>query len=1019
MKRLNVWLICAWVLWASGSVNADGSHPAGIALDGTVGSAGAVSLEGPHYEIRSEYGSQAGGNLFHSFGQFNLHAGETADFTGPDSIQNIISRVTGGEASWINGVLRSAIPQADLYFFNPQGILFGPHAFLDVPGSFHAGAADYLRMSDGTVFSAVDPADPVLSAASPHAFGFLDADIGSISVQGRGEITEQAYLDNPSGLHVCPGKQVTLTGGSVDITQGTFFNVLSFDSEGNPVYQMEWTWDDALGWIQVPILDADGNPIQQTEAVFPGEIRAADGSIRLTAVSDAGETPVYENPDDDIRSILRGPVALSGLARLDTSGDAGGAVFINGGAVSIDSAILYSAKGDMGKGGGTTIRADDVSLSNGGQIRMEAQGAGEGGDIEVRSGAVSITGGAYMMNTAYSAGDGGDIRIHADEQILISSDELGTPGSIASLTRGAESGAGNGGDVFLQSGNVILENGGSISASSYGPGNGGNIHITAEDTLHVSGEDANGWASGIFSQTVDAGTGGIIEINAKTVVMEAGAAIDATSAGMGQGGKVRMDIREGLSMSGQTQTGETTKISSNAQGTGEYAGNGGRVEISAQTLEMKNGAQIVSASFGPGEGGSLEIAITREASVTGADVSGNFPSGLYVNSTGTSAPAGNGGNINFSAGNLILSAGGQIAATSNGPGRAGNIYISVRESSAFIGFAFSGWPSGVFSNAQGESEDAGDGGAIFLETGSLYLDNGGAAAASTYGSGQGGNLEIRARDTVQISGVEGDMSMPGGIVAQSGGLMNNAGNGGRIELTARSLTIKEDGKISTSSAGPGQAGDIRLNAEEMVISGNGSVSSGSESFENGGDAGTLHMEASGTVSVMENGSVSTAANGGGGGKIDVHSGVIYLNGGEITSSVRQGIGNGGDILTVATHTVLNHARIAANAEEGDGGAVFIKGDYFFRSLDSQVTATSRRGNDGTVKVEAPELDMTSGLIALPGSYLDAGQWTGKSCAAGAGQEASRFVIDGRDGVGMVLDDWIPASSEWLEQHEDD
>ncbi|NJL58383.1 MAG: filamentous hemagglutinin N-terminal domain-containing protein [Desulfobacteraceae bacterium] len=82
---------------------ADGTHPIGIRLDGTIRNSGKIDLSGPGYAIKPEYGKQAGANLFHSFQQFNIHSGESATFSGPDSVKNIISRVTGGAASWIDG----------------------------------------------------------------------------------------------------------------------------------------------------------------------------------------------------------------------------------------------------------------------------------------------------------------------------------------------------------------------------------------------------------------------------------------------------------------------------------------------------------------------------------------------------------------------------------------------------------------------------------------------------------------------------------------------------------------------------------------------------------------------------------------------------------------------------------------------------------------------------------------------------------------------------------------------------
>ena len=113
-----------------------------IATDGTVGPR--IELDGPEFDIRADLGRQAGRNLFHSFDRFSLRTGERATFSGPDQIRNVISRVTGGARSDIDGTIRSTIPGADcdFYFINPPGILFGPNASLDLQGSFHVSTAD-------------------------------------------------------------------------------------------------------------------------------------------------------------------------------------------------------------------------------------------------------------------------------------------------------------------------------------------------------------------------------------------------------------------------------------------------------------------------------------------------------------------------------------------------------------------------------------------------------------------------------------------------------------------------------------------------------------------------------------------------------------------------------------------------------------------------------------------------------------------------------------------------------------
>jgi len=84
-----------------------------VITDGTLGAR--VELPGKNFDITSDLGKQMGGNLFHSFDRFSLQAGESATFSGANSIQNIIARVTGGHSSVIDGTLRSTIPEAELY----------------------------------------------------------------------------------------------------------------------------------------------------------------------------------------------------------------------------------------------------------------------------------------------------------------------------------------------------------------------------------------------------------------------------------------------------------------------------------------------------------------------------------------------------------------------------------------------------------------------------------------------------------------------------------------------------------------------------------------------------------------------------------------------------------------------------------------------------------------------------------------------------------------------------------------
>ena len=175
MKRYNLLIIP--FLFSHLPLNAE------IIIDGTLGPSRA--LPGPDYLISADLGRQIGGNLFHSFQDFNLNSAESATFSGPNSISTILSRVIDGNSSTIDGNIRSTIPNADMYFLNPYGIVFGENAKLDVQGSFHASTADYLHLKDGGRFDAKEPNNSLLTVAPVEAFGFLNSTVAPISVEGQ------------------------------------------------------------------------------------------------------------------------------------------------------------------------------------------------------------------------------------------------------------------------------------------------------------------------------------------------------------------------------------------------------------------------------------------------------------------------------------------------------------------------------------------------------------------------------------------------------------------------------------------------------------------------------------------------------------------------------------------------------------------------------------------------------------------------------------------------------------------
>src|SRR5215217_9649940 len=154
-----------------------------------------------------------GGNLFHSFGQFNVPNNNIANFLNNSGLptSNILGRVTGGNVSNILGTIQTTgFGNANLFLMNPAGFLFGPNATVNVGGMVAFTSADYLRLADGARFNATPSAatDALVSAAPVAAFGFLGSNPGAITVQG-------------SQLTVAEGTGISLVGGDITVQGGT------------------------------------------------------------------------------------------------------------------------------------------------------------------------------------------------------------------------------------------------------------------------------------------------------------------------------------------------------------------------------------------------------------------------------------------------------------------------------------------------------------------------------------------------------------------------------------------------------------------------------------------------------------------------------------------------------------------------------------------------------------------------------------------------------------------------------
>jgi filamentous hemagglutinin family protein len=413
-----VWSRGLWALLLGSSLLLGvlrGSSAAQITLDGSLGPPG--PLTGPDYRIGAELGQLRGSNLFHSFGAFNVPTGGSASFAGPNTITNILGRVTGGQPSSIDGVLRSEIAGANLYLLNPSGVLFGPNAALEVSGSFHVSTADVLRFADGAKFSANLGQESVLTVAPPAAFGFLGNNPAAIAIRG-------------STLQVPDRKALSVVGGDVQMMGG--------------------------------VLRARSGRIQLASVASPGDVRFS---------------PLELAPDLQLDGFARlGQLALSQEAlvtvsnRLEGSDAGAGTVLLRGGHLLVDNASIQAntATGESARRGIDLRVAEDVVLTHGTLLQTESTGAGRAGDIAVEVGRLTLAGGAGISSFTSGAGPGGAITLTATDAIAIvgsPSDPLQT--SIWSITDGP----GDAGRVLIRAPTLSLD-GGDILTIASGAGRG-------------------------------------------------------------------------------------------------------------------------------------------------------------------------------------------------------------------------------------------------------------------------------------------------------------------------------------------------------------------------------------------------------------------------------------------------------------------------------------------------------------------------------------------------------------------
>ena len=859
-------------------------------------------------------------NLFHSFQEFNVEALRSAYFTNPDGIANIFSRVTGNNISDIQGVL-GVLGDANLYLINPNGILFGENARLDVNGSFFATTADSVLFDNGFEFSTANPdAPPLLTIDIPIGLRFRD---------NPAPITNRSFVRNVAdtdfvGLEVPTGANLTLVGGDINFEGG--------------------------------------------EATVPG------GRVDLGGLSESGIVTINDNGSLTFpEGIARANVTFTTFADVDVRGAGGGSITINArnieldgelGSTSLRAGIAPDSGSLNAQAGDITLNAvDTISVSQGSGIfnQVAESGVGNAGRINITTTNLFLTQGGRVSASTFGQGDSGGINITTTDLFL-------TQGGVVNAST---FGPGDAGAITINASGTISVDGESSGGiinrvTESGIGNAGGINITTTDLFLTQGGIVSAGTSG-------QGDSGEIKITTTNLFLTQGSVVNAITSGQGDAGTITINASGTISVDGESSGGLNSGIFSVVESTGE--GNAGGIKITTTDLFLTQGGFVDASTFGQGDAGAITIKASGTISAEGERSDGLLSSGIF--STVASTEEIKAGGIKITTTDLFLTQGGLIDASTFGQGDAGAITINASGTISAKGENSDGISSGIFSTVGSTGE--GNGGGIKITTTDLSLTQGGKVSASTFGQGDAGAITINASGTISADAEKNPDGVNSGIFSAVS-LTTAEGNAGEINITTTDLSLTQGSTVSTSTVGPGDAGVIKINASGTISLDGGRIFSRVESTAEGNSGGIKITTTD--LSLTQGGELTASTFGqGDAGAITINASGTISADGESSDGVKSGIfstvestaeGNSRGIKITTTDLSLTQGgTVSANTVgQGDAGAITINASGII-SADAEnpdgvnsgifsTVALTAEGNAGGIKITTTDLSLTQG-----------------------------------------------------------
>ncbi|MBF2015494.1 MAG: S-layer family protein [Rivularia sp. T60_A2020_040] len=710
-------------------------------------------------------GTRHGGNLFHSFEEFSIESGNTARFEHDSVIENIITRVRGS-ASNIDGIIQTLINgttddkgNANLFIINPNGIIFGQNASLDIGGSFIGSTADSIKFADRTEFSVTNAQNSALLTVSVPLglqFGSNPGEIknsSQVSPNGKSNLA-----GSPFGLQVRATKTLGLVGGNVSLEGG---NLTA--TEG-----------------RIELGSVAGNSFVSLNKIETGY------KLGYTGVKDFGD------------------ITLLDKASLGDSGEGGNAIQVQGKNINLtDSFIFSNAKnstsrnnveingsesvklseksqilsivGGEAKAGNVIVKTPSLELNGGAIVAILAQGKGEAGDVKVETSSLELSGGAKIQALAGGEAKAGNVEVTSDS---IKLDGNGNTSPLTGLITRTNNSTGNGGNINIETRQLSIKGGAVIDASTSGTGNAGNVSVDA-DTIELEGTgiDAkrNLLPSGIVAQVASGagnrGNAGTLKIETRQLTLQSGAQISSAGRKNGNGGNVNITASDLITITGSSPTATLESGSSGifATAEGEEAtGNPGQLDITTGLLTVENGGKISANNRSTGQ-----------------------------------KP----GNLSLNVDKLVIRNGGLVQAATFNTGPGGNLTVNAKDSVEVWGTGILGEDIPVVSNITVSSEGTGTAGNLEITADRIELENQGKLTGETKADADGGNITLNLNESLLLRRQS--------QISTSAGTESTPGNGGNIEINAPNgfiVAIPKENSDITANAFTGRGGNIEINS---------------------------------------------------------------------------------------------------------------------------------------------------------------------------------------------------------------